>query len=362
MNLHLEHVEDYLLTGDIIQAVDVLYSVTDALTGKHQLHLKVTTKYDGAPAIVFGVNPDNNRFFIGTKSVFNKTIPKICYDEKDIDNYYSHQPELAQKLQIVLSALRFDHMNALIPLGIYQADLLWTPDSKVIDDRTVSFTPNTITYRANLESAVGIECRARQIGMVVHTEYEGPSMSELRARYDIDQVMFWNSTVVFVDPSFHSEDYSLQQIEFNTIGDHLNYVEKSFKLIHDRTIYDRHGKAMKMFFNHCIRIGEDDPEVSMYETFLKNRKDAKSLAPEVAQRPQIFKLIFSMHKHLTECKKIIMNGFNRINKDFFTEVNGVPTNGEGYVVIYHGVPCKFVDRFEFSRLNFANKRFDKAAA
>ena len=35
------------------------------------------TKWDGAPSVVCGKHPANGMFFVGTKSVFNKTILKF---------------------------------------------------------------------------------------------------------------------------------------------------------------------------------------------------------------------------------------------------------------------------------------------
>ena len=49
---------------------------------------KLSVKWDGAPAIVFGTNPANGKFFVGTKSVFNKVKVKICYSQEDIDKHY----------------------------------------------------------------------------------------------------------------------------------------------------------------------------------------------------------------------------------------------------------------------------------
>ena len=51
-----------------------------------------------APAIICGVNPENGRFFVGTKSVFNKVSPKISYSEEDVDSMYS-AGQLAEKLK-----------------------------------------------------------------------------------------------------------------------------------------------------------------------------------------------------------------------------------------------------------------------
>ena len=43
----------------------------------------VSVKWDGAPAVFCGINPENGKFFVGTKSIFNAT-PKINYTNADI--------------------------------------------------------------------------------------------------------------------------------------------------------------------------------------------------------------------------------------------------------------------------------------
>ena len=75
--LHLEHPEDMILEGDL--------SVFDALYGTANISLKI----DGCPAIVYGTNPENGKFFVGTKSVFNKKKKMICYTVEDIFNLLS---------------------------------------------------------------------------------------------------------------------------------------------------------------------------------------------------------------------------------------------------------------------------------
>ena len=59
-NTHIEHPEDSILTGDL--------SVLDWFVTSGKLRVKI----DGAPAIVWGTNPANGQFFVGTKSVFIK--------------------------------------------------------------------------------------------------------------------------------------------------------------------------------------------------------------------------------------------------------------------------------------------------
>ena len=73
-NLHIEHPEDTILTGDL--------SVLDAFQSDNHYSVKI----DGSPAIVWGTDPENGKFFVGTKSVFNKRTPKINYTAEDVCN------------------------------------------------------------------------------------------------------------------------------------------------------------------------------------------------------------------------------------------------------------------------------------
>ena len=75
-NLHIEHPEDLVLTGDL--------SVLDWFTARGHLSVKM----DGAPAIVWGTNPANGQFFIGTKAVFNKVKIRIAHSHEEIDQFY----------------------------------------------------------------------------------------------------------------------------------------------------------------------------------------------------------------------------------------------------------------------------------
>ena len=76
-NTHIEHPEDSILTGDL--------SVLDWFTEPGHISLKI----DGSPAIVWGINPATSKFFVGTKSVFNKKLIKINENHRDIDRNHS---------------------------------------------------------------------------------------------------------------------------------------------------------------------------------------------------------------------------------------------------------------------------------
>ena len=118
-NLHIEHPEDSILTGDL--------SVLDWFVTSGKLSVKM----DGAPAIVWGTNPANNQFFVGTKAVFNKVKIRIAHSHDEIDQFY--EGNVANILHDCLDYLPRTE-------GIFQGDFIgFGGDSE--------YTPNTITYQ-----------------------------------------------------------------------------------------------------------------------------------------------------------------------------------------------------------------------
>ena len=70
---HIQHPEDLILSGELW--------VVDALTNQAN-HISV--KIDGAPAIVWGTHPQTGKFFVSTKSAFNKKKDKIILGKPSI--------------------------------------------------------------------------------------------------------------------------------------------------------------------------------------------------------------------------------------------------------------------------------------
>ena len=100
-NTHLEHLEDEIInngTKGARTAINFLKSVKEMLQGGKG-GSTVTVKWDGAPAIFCGINPENGKFFVGTKSIFNKS-PKINYTNADVSR--NHGGQLADKLKVAL--------------------------------------------------------------------------------------------------------------------------------------------------------------------------------------------------------------------------------------------------------------------
>ena len=146
-NLHIEHPEDTILTGDL--------SVLDAFQSKNSYSVKI----DGSPAIVWGTNPENGKFFVGTKSVFNKKTPKINYSNEDIER---NHPD------IELSGILHRCFNFLPRTEkIYQGDFIGFGGYRDYRPNAISYTFQRITHG----------------GVVIapHTEYKGETMKGMNA-------------------------------------------------------------------------------------------------------------------------------------------------------------------------------------
>jgi len=139
-NTHLEHLEDDIINRGSKggqNAINFLNSIRDMLAGSSSSKVNMSVKWDGAPAIVCGINPENGQFFVGTKAVFNVT-PKINYTTSDIRK--NHSGELVEKLTIALRELKKLNIS-----GILQGDFLFSQSdlksAKIDGENMITFTP-----------------------------------------------------------------------------------------------------------------------------------------------------------------------------------------------------------------------------
>ena len=165
---HIHHAEDRPLMhghAGFEHAHEALMKAHAHMTGGHK-NTNLTMKYDGSPSIVFGHHPKTGKFFVATKSAFNKN-PKINHTEADIDKNHGHAPGLAKTLKHALK-----HLPKVTPKhGVYQGDLMHHADTKSLQESyiveakgDVSFTPNTITYTAKGKEAEKI--KKSKVGVV----------------------------------------------------------------------------------------------------------------------------------------------------------------------------------------------------
>ena len=136
-NTHLTHLEELVLTQgakgyDLARAF--LLELLETLKGNSKSHVQTSVKWDGAPAMFAGINPENGQFFVGTKSIFNK-VPKINYTEEDIIQNHGHAPGLVDKLT---KALRY--LPQLGITNILQGDFMF--DDEMLDTVDIDGEPH----------------------------------------------------------------------------------------------------------------------------------------------------------------------------------------------------------------------------
>ena len=382
-NTHLEHLEDDIINrgakgGE--NAINFLKSVRNMLAGSSG-GVNMTVKWDGAPAIICGVNPENGKFFVGTKSVFNKT-PKINYTTSDIRK--NHDGEVAKKLQVCLA-----NLSRLNIKGILQGDLLFTDDLKAINidgEKMISFTPNTITYAVPVDSDIGKRIARAKMGIVFHTQYTGKSMDNLSASFGtvrgssnrnifLASAAYKETAVMFSKSELSRFDGQIRMAEgsLRKAGPMLDLISKSSS---DELSV---GYRLKTYFNYYIKnsnAGMDKVAVMQkqfrdyYENFINMEIDSRKTprGKEKFQKAKIDNLrfidrnrtalYFAIASHITlgNCKNTLLQKMNQIQSigNFIRTSKGYRvTAPEGYVAVDKVAGAvKLVDRLEFSRQNF----------
>ena len=387
-NTHLEHLEDDIIINGVAggeNALKFLESLRDMLAGNTSKKMSLTVKWDGAPALYTGINPENGKFFVGGKHIFNK-VPKINYTNADIDA--NHSGGLADKLKIALK--EFPKLG--IP-GIWQGDVLFTPSdlkSETIDGESmISFRPNTITYAVPTNSKLEKEISKAKIGIVWHTTYSGDTMDSLSANFGADAKKLKNTSTVWSrDAGFSDESGTVTMTsgETDKFNNMLNMASGSLKkaksylkvMEQDRDDYAL-SSNLKVFFNTQIRTGagirDTKKLVSEFEKYYNSvlMKKIDSVKGEATKKKYMemmkaglkeyskYKnpLYFVVASYITlkVAKDMIVHKLNQIKSSvssFLRTADGYKvTAPEGFVAIDHvGGALKLVDRMEFSRANF----------
>lgn len=365
---HLEHAEDHVINAGhegFSHAYHNLKDVHDKLTGKNN-GTKVTMKYDGSPSVVFGRHPQTGRFFVASKSVFNKN-PKINYTEEDIERNHGHAPGLVSKLKAALT-----HFPKVTPKkGVFQGDIMHTSEDVHQSDGRVHFTPNTITYSAPKGSAHGKAAVNSKIGVAVHTKYNGKNLEDMQAEYAPDL----NEFGLHRDVHLISTDHDLGQIKYTPQQRERFAKAMTAAAAHNKSAkpetYEAikgHEIPLKTYINHTVRTGTKPNVEGFMDHYMKSHqkkidsvktaasKATKTSAMESAighvQRNRAhFQNVLNQHKHLQKAKDVLANALSS-NAEFDHSINGKKSKPEGFVVVRHNRPTKIVDRAEFSAANF----------
>ena len=296
-NKHIEHPEDSILNGDL--------SVLNWFNTDSHLSVKI----DGSPAIVWGRNPANNKFFVGTKSVFNKKLIKINHNHTDIDR--NHQGKVADILHLCLDNLP-DTSN------IYQGDYLGTGG-------TNSFNPNTIRY--DFPDKV-----SQEIVIAPHTLYIADKDLRDAVAIPLQFELESDDNVLFIQPEVYIEeglDNILERCKF------ARQVATLCEFPNSKQV-----ARIKKQLNTCIREEIELDDLTIEALAIDNETDINVL--------RLWQLV----------RSIKWDMFSHIIRDDDIEcyINDEECDHEGYVMSNDYGTFKLVDRDVFSKNNFLKVR------
>ena len=381
---HLEHLEDEMLNYGVegcIASVNFLKELRKMLGCDNSTGF-MQTKWDGAPSVVCGTDPNSGMFFVGTKSVF-AINSKACYRDADVDLYY--EGDLAEKLKYSLK-----YFSTLGIQGIVQGDLLFTTDVKretVNGEKLYTFTPNTITYGIPVDHPIGVATSKAKIGVVFHTHYRGTDFQTMQAVAGAK--VKGSIEVLSVDNDTPMDRVGLNHSEEMLFDKYVSNIEKMCAASGDfldelTTLSGTAGDAkwhvssyLKQFFNSQIKNQKTisnttkalEDLTNFYHSKVKPLADKiKTPKTQVAKKKLIydsenylinnatkFKSMLGLYKEIQEIKQFVIDKLDKLEtfKTFVQTDTGYKVTGpEGYVLHKDGDMIKFVNRLEFSYNNF----------
>ena len=390
-NTHLEHLEDDIINRGSqggVNAVNFLNAVRNMLAGNIGGKLNMSVKWDGAPAVFCGQNPENGKFFVGTKSVFNKT-PKINYTTSDIRK--NHGGELANKLMVCLRELPKLGLS-----GVYQGDLLYTrgdlKGANIDGEKMITFTPNTITYAVPADSDIGRRIARAKLGIVFHTVYSGKTMDNMTAGFG--SIKGQGPASIFLASASYQDtsgSSTFNKGELNRFDALIRMAQGSLskakpmldEISKNSTDPLSVGFRLKTYFNFYIKnskSGMDKVKVMQagfrdyYANILQAEIDAKKTdkgkEKYIKAKAEGLKFIdrnktalyfaIASHISLANAKNFLIQKLSQVQSigHFLRTPNGYRvTAPEGYVAVDRVAGAiKLVDRLEFSRANFTAEK------
>lgn len=393
-NVHLEHLEDLVFNrgwAGAQEALNYIDSLRHMLAEGTGTTTQLTVKWDGSPAIICGIDPEDGKFFVGTKAVFSKSNPRRCKSTRDIQQWYSHEPTLADMLEAALKYLRELNIG-----GIVQGDLMFTPGDLTVvnvnDEDCYVFTPNTITYAVPVKSQLGERIAHAQIGIIFHTSYTGDNWEELTAQFGVNVASFTQTKNVWFDDATYKDYTGVASLTPSENAKIQKYLEATVETMNklgqsrfDIILHDKEfSRMIKPFINQQIRSGTQVGEPTQFlkkfithyeQEMMKGIEQLSGGLEGRAAQARVAKIkqredwiadssnallgILAVYKRIIELKHMLLHKLNQVEGigTFQKTNNGYKvTSPEGFVAIGHdGGAIKLVDRLTFSRTNFLSK-------
>ena len=399
-NVHLEHIEDEIFNSGIDggrASINFIRSLRDMLVSGSKRSVNVTVKWDGAPAIFCGNDPETGKFFVAKKSLFNKT-PKFYTSIAEIDADLDGQ--LADKFKAC-----YNNLKNIGIKDILQGDLMFTKGDlekqDINGESYETFQPNTIMYAVPSTSKLASTMRAAQVGIVFHTTYTGDSLMDLKATFGANISSLKKSSKVWMDDAEYNDVSGTatftqkDSAEITRLMSRTGKVFQKIKAPQLKKFLDMQNKidaglTYKTYHNSKVREGTNflrlnyKKHADEYLKFVEDKMDTqigklKSDSAKKTKQKNKNIILTEVRKNLLLLKTLVefqalinyakikiltkVNKASQMTAMFVKKGNGFDVVApEGFVAIDNnlGGAVKLVDRMEFSLNNFTvQKDWDK---
>lgn len=386
---HMTHLEDLVFDLGVEgtrKAINFMRDVRDMLSqGTGGKKAVATVKFDGAPALIAGINPENGKFFVAKKGIFNKN-PKLYYSPADIEA--DTQGDLANKLKVAFTECK----KLGLASGIFGGDIMFTSDSlknETIDGtKYVSFHPNTIVYAVKSDSSLGKRIKRANVGIVWHTTFEGDTIASLKPTFGKPIVDRFRQT-----PTSWMEDASFKDVtgvatftesERKAFDSKLSAIGSKFQAMPASVVNAIHKDETLLMLIHTynnskIRAGQRVTDIPkhvdglydfIFERYEKEKTGLKTPAAKTRKEEERKKVlnffalhpkseiikVFELASSIADAKQMLVEKMNKASDidTFLKTKDGFRVTGaEGFVAISDQGAVKLVDRLEFSLANFS---------
>lgn len=387
-NLHMEHLEDDIINlgyKGAQQSLAFVEALADLFDGRATEDVDITVKWDGAPAIVAGVDPETGLFFVATKhAAFAKNM-RLAFSEELIDLYYEGKGGLLDTLKIAFRELKDVGIE-----GVLQGDIMFTSKIKKVqtidNEQMVTFKPNTIMYTVPVKDPLGKVIQESNLGVVFHTKYTGNGpVNALSASFGVDVSKLVSRTAWIQDAKYRdmSGTLTLTDSERRKIDAAIATIKTNMVIAKpflnelatasgDLTV----GYLFKLYVNKLVREGVPITTASLrkLENFVIERIAAQEKTKKTAvaqeryaglrretqaylkKNATMLNALIKVYLALVVAKQLFVGKLDSSQSigTFIETPNGFEhTKPEGYVAISkRGQAVKLVNRMEFSAANF----------
>ena len=358
----IQHAEDLILFDGhqgALKAIDMLKNIAGGKQG-------VSIKWDGSPAVVFGINP-NNEFIFTDKAGFNaknydgkstnpddleSMIMNRAKDESKRKSYAQYSMKMKQAFPTVQQSMP-DNFQ-----GYFVGDMLYFQQPTKKGNRFI-FKPNVVEYSVDSNSDIGKRIANSKVAVVVHHMMnEQGRITPLK-----DTAMFKDGGLLVLPPTTKTHPGN---VDLSMLDSAEAEVRKNAGAI---DMFLNKGKLQELkltdlpnvlytYVNSKVDTGLDN----LGKDFGQWLESSSVSAPKKARIKEYivrnktgFHAVFRTIATVMETKDMMVDQLDATGSDIIATING-EKGGEGYVAGVGGNSIKLVKRSGFTRANRAINR------